>query len=578
MTTPPSGEALYRIIAETASDAIITIDAQSRILSANRAVEQIFGWTPEELVGRPLVMLMPERLRGAHQQGVARYLETGRRRIPWQGAQLAGRHRSGREIALEISFGEFTGGGERIFAGIIRDITERTRQAELQDSLARAGSILVSSLDYQTTLETVARITVPQFADWCLVDVVETHPGQRAPVAPSEGTGGAGGAPRHSQLCRVATAAADPEKTRLLEVLRERFPDARPWLHLAEEALRERRALNRAYTEGELAAVSPDAEFHALARALDPASLIVLPLVSRGHALGAITLGRTSARAGFDAADLAFAEELARRAALAVDNAWLYRLAQEASEAKSNFLGAMSHELRTPLNAILGYTELLLEGIPEPIPPKAADSLGRVRTSARHLLQLIEEVLTFSRVEAGREGAFLEPTDIGRVVQDALAIIEPLATAKALPVRASVQPGMPTMETDPAKLRQILINLLANAVKFTEKGEVEVSAALEDGRLAVRVRDTGIGIPAAHHERIFDTFWQVNQRHDRRVGGTGLGLSVTRQLVTLLGGEIGVESEPGRGSTFTVLLPTKRPPRASVSGVLTETGTWKSDR
>ncbi len=230
------------------------------------------------------------------------------------------------------------------------------------------------------------------------------------------------------------------------------------------------------------------------------------------------------------------------------------REAEAASRAKSDFLAVMSHELRTPLNAIFGYTELLRMDVPVPIPDEARHHIERVQLSAQHLLHLIEEVLTFSRLDAGREQMRPERIDFGVLVREACQLVEPLALQKGLEFRC-VAPDDVVVEMDAGKLRQILLNLLGNAIKFTDQGSVDVTASATDSDVTLRVRDTGPGIRIEYHETIFEPFRQVEGGHTRRAGGTGLGLSVTRNLARLLGGDVALESTPGTGSTFTVVLP-----------------------
>jgi signal transduction histidine kinase len=245
--------------------------------------------------------------------------------------------------------------------------------------------------------------------------------------------------------------------------------------------------------------------------------------------------------------------ELATRAAIAIDNAQLYRGALAASEAKSAFLATISHELRTPLNAIIGYTSLLEEGIEGALSQPQLSQLGRIRASANHLLSLIDEVLTFSRVDAGKEIVRRDDVDLGVVIREAVAMVKPSADAKGITLRAEA--GDVRIVTDEGKLRQILLNLLSNAIKFSDAGEVVVSTRENGESISISIADSGIGIAAENLERIFAPFWQVEQRSTRRVGGTGLGLSVSRSLARLLGGDVSVESTADGGSTFTVTLP-----------------------
>lgn len=229
--------------------------------------------------------------------------------------------------------------------------------------------------------------------------------------------------------------------------------------------------------------------------------------------------------------------------------------AERANTIKTDFLAVMSHELRTPLTAIMGYEELLSDGITGPVTDLQRQQLGRINASAHHLLGLIDEILTFARVDIGREKINIENVNLNAVVREAAALVEPMAATKDVRF-VVIEPQEDRMiDTDRMKLKQMLVNLLSNAIKFTDEGEVRLTAAIRGERMEFCVSDTGIGIAPANVEPIFEPFWQVEQGATRKSGGTGLGLSVTRKLARLLGGDVTLKTGVGRGSTFTLTLP-----------------------
>jgi len=233
--------------------------------------------------------------------------------------------------------------------------------------------------------------------------------------------------------------------------------------------------------------------------------------------------------------------------------------AERANTIKTDFLAVMSHELRTPLTAIMGYEELLSDGITGPVTELQRQQLGRINASARHLLGLIDEILTFARVDIGRERVRYESMSVNQTLTEAAALIESMAAAKKLKYTIELLGEDQSIQTDGTKLRQMLVNLLSNAVKFTDQGEVRLTTSVRDRMLEIRVSDTGVGIDAANIETVFEPFWQAEQNVTRKSGGTGLGLSVTRKLARLLGGDVSVASSLGAGTTFLLTLPMVAP-------------------
>jgi signal transduction histidine kinase len=233
----------------------------------------------------------------------------------------------------------------------------------------------------------------------------------------------------------------------------------------------------------------------------------------------------------------------------------LYQQLEAASHHKSQFLASMSHELRTPLNAILGYTELILDDIYGAVPEPIRDVLARVQQSGQHLLGLINAVLDLSRIEAGRLTLALTDYAMQDVAQSVVMAVEALAAEKHLALTASVPPDLPPGKGDAQRLRQVLLNLVGNALKFTEVGEVRIQVTAADEMFTVTVADTGPGIAEAEQQKIFEEFQQAENATTRTQGGTGLGLAIAKKIVELHGGRIGVESHLGKGSTFWFTVP-----------------------
>jgi signal transduction histidine kinase/putative methionine-R-sulfoxide reductase with GAF domain len=289
--------------------------------------------------------------------------------------------------------------------------------------------------------------------------------------------------------------------------------------------------------------------------------VLMVPLVGAERILGALVLQRR-ATGEFPPETVQLMQTLASQSVLAIQNARLFREIADkseqlalASQHKSQFLANMSHELRTPLNAILGYAELLVDGIYGQLPDRPRGVLERIQNNGKHLLALINDVLDLAKIEAGQLTLTLEDYRLPEVVHSVVTATEPLATAKGLEFAAALQDDMPIAHGDARRVSQVLLNLVGNAIKFTDQGQVEIRAATEKGQFVVTVRDTGPGIPDADQERIFGEFQQIDNSNTRKKGGTGLGLAISKRMVEMQGGTISVDSVLGRGSTFRVVLP-----------------------
>ncbi len=430
------------------------------------------------------------------------------------------------------------------------DITERTRIEDAQRFLAEASMKLAASLDHEATLASVARLALAELADWCVMDLAEPN----------------------QEFRRVAVAHKNRAKEPLARLLRERYaPDPnRP--HPISQVLHTGHAeLVPDITDAWLEARARDAAHLQLLRDMGLVSAMLIPLMARGRLLGVLSLASAESGRRYGSADLALAEELARRAAAAIDNARLYREAHEAAReareavrARETFLARASHELRTPLTSALGTVRLLTRAMAGSFKARPEELVDIANRNLSAMLALINDLLDASKLASGREMLAREPVELAAVVRASLEVVGAQARDKGVGLRVEV-PARLQLSADRLKLEQVLTNLLANAVKFTPaEGEVTVSAERGTTAVVLRVRDTGEGIARGHLEAIFEPFFQAGdqgsrvspERRVQALRGTGLGLAICRQIVTLHGGRIWAESEGrGHGSTFTVWLP-----------------------
>ena len=439
--------------------------------------------------------------------------------------------------------------------GVTMDINEPKRAEDAQRFLAEASGLLASSLDYETTLAGVARLAVPMLADWCTVYVVEE-------------TGG---------LRQLAIAHSDPAKVKAAQDLARRYPPDLDAPIGVPNVMRTGRAEFYPHIDqNRLALATQSPELAAILRREGLRSGMIVPLVARNRTLGTITLLTAESGRVYDQIDLALAEDLAHRIALAVDNARLYREAQAAliaredalerehaarqeaetaNRAKDEFLATVSHELRTPLNAILGWAHMLRTNKLDQITQSRA--LETIERNAKSQAQLIEDILDVSRIVTGKLRLDVRPVELAPVVEAAIESVRPAADAKDIRIEAILDSRAGPVSGDPDRLQQIVWNLVANAVKFTGKGgRVQVRLDRVQSRIEIIVSDTGQGITAEFLPYVFDRFRQADATSTRRYGGLGLGLAIVRHLTEMHGGVVTVASPgEGLGATFTVKLP-----------------------
>jgi PAS domain S-box-containing protein len=504
-----ASQARFAGIVNLSEDAIISIDAEQRITLFNPSAERIFGYRAEEALGQPLGMLLPERFAESHARHIQAFAASAdvSRPMNARGA-IAGRRRDGAEFPAEASIAKFDVAGEMVLTARLRDISERRQVEErLRGSEEHVRLLVEGVKDYAIFMLDPAGTIVSWNAG------AERITGYRA----EEIIG------RHFTVLYPEEEMHGGKPARELEI-----------------------AVAEGRYEEEGWRIRKDGS-HFLAQVLVTA---LHDEDGRLRGFGKVTRDITERRR---------AEDVRRRSQeLEAEN----RRIQEASRMKSEFLANMSHELRTPLNGIIGFAELMHDGKVGPVSAEHKEYLADILTSARHLLRLINDILDLARVETGRLEFHPQPLDVAQVIGEVRQILRATAAQRRIRVEVAVDPALGTVTLDPVRLKQVLYNYLSNALKFTDpEGRVTIRAMpvgpdlLGVDAFRLEVEDSGVGIAAADVGRLFREFEQLDAGRAKRHQGAGLGLALTKRLVEAQGGQVGVVSAPGHGSTFFATLP-----------------------
>lgn len=569
-----ASEAQLTGIIESAMDAIISINTEQRIILFNAAAEHMFGCPASEALGQPVERFIPERFRAAHRRHIRAFGQTGvTNRAMGVLGLVMGQRANGEEFPIEASISQIETGGTKLYTVILRDVTERKhveaaarRQVTRTESLARISQLFAASApDFGAVLDTVARQVCELVGDTCVIRLVSEDGQWLTPVV--------GCHPDPEALVPIGEILTTVARHGHQNPVDQRLENGRPILH-SDTTPEQLRAL-----------IGP--EVWPWLTGYPIYSVAIIPLWAPGQVIGMLGVARITPGRPYTDDDVNFLQDMADRVALAIANARLLDQVQranaelersvaertadlrrtnaelaQAARAKDEFLASMSHELRTPLNAILTLSESLVEGTYGPLNDQQQKPLHTITESGYHLLNLINDILDLSKIEAGKMELHIAPIEVDLVCQASLRLVKQQAQQRHLRVSLHIDPVVTTLRADARRLKQMLVNLLSNAVKFTpEGGEIglEVRGDSEAGVAHFTVWDTGIGIAPEHAQQLFRPFVQVDSGLSRQYGGTGLGLSLVYRMARMHGGSVAMVSTPGQGIRFTISMPWEGP-------------------
>jgi PAS domain S-box-containing protein len=519
-------------IVESSDDAIIGQDLDGTITSWNRGAERLYGYRADEVVGRPLSLLVPPD----HPDEVPALLERIRRGEAIEHFETVRVSKDGRWVEVSLTISPIRDSQGHIVGAskVARDMTARKRHEGNLLFLADASKLLGEVLDVSSTLQKVAGLAVPQFSDWCAVDLVD-----------ADGT-----------LRRVALAHADPARAAQVRELAPRYPprpdDPRGPAHVLRTGQPE---MATAISDAMLAASAHDADHLRVLRELGLRSYMSVPLAARGRPSGVLTFATAESGRHFVPDDLHVAVDLAQRAASALENARLYAELKDADRQKNEWIAMLAHELRNPLAPIRNALHVMK--MPGAAPEAVVQAREMTERQVQHIVRLVDDLLDVSRIIRGMVELRKEPIDLAEVAARGAETAQPMIEARGQQLIVSVPPELVRLAGDPTRLTQVVSNLLHNAAKFSERsGRIWLTVERQGAEAVLRVRDEGVGISAELLPRVFELFTQGDRTLERSQGGLGIGLTVVRKLVALHGGTVTASSAgPGRGSEFVVRLP-----------------------
>jgi PAS domain S-box-containing protein len=541
-----ASELRFRLMTETAQDAIFTIDERSIVTFCNRAVERLLGYAPEELIGKPLELIIPERLRAAHRRGIERYLTTRTRAIPWSGIELPALHKEGHEFPVEISFGEWTSGDQTIFTGYARDVTERKRALELEQQARADAESARNQLERRAEEEAAFRHLASALTGAVeMTDVLYEITNRATQVGRADGV--------------YVERIVQVNGTRLVEVVATSGRGTPP------RGLRV--SFPGSMTDEIMQGATPVilADMRTFGRDMAPyltdscgdCEVLVTPLVAEQEVLGALVLlnSRASGR-HFRDNDVVRARTLGDLTSLALRRVRLMEQEREAREraeaavrVRDETLGIVSHDLRNPLTKIALSADLLVDAPAEESP----ELIETIRSSARQMQRLIQDLLDVARMETGSLSVAQDTIDPEPIVREMCDSNMPIAEQKQQRIVCNVEGSLPKVCGDRERIVQVFGNLISNAMKFTpERGVITIEARTHGKHVQFSVRDTGPGIPAADLKNVFTPYWQAKKTAHM---GAGLGLAIVRGIVEAHGGKVWAENAAGGGASFKFTIP-----------------------